>query len=238
MEAKYYPLVNKMLRALKIRERVESQITTSDDAYLHPFITIAREPGSGGAPIARAVADKLGFECIDDQIIDEISKSTRKRRAIIKEIDEKNRTAIEDIVHSVINPEYVDENTYVAELVKYILAKAYTGRVVILGRGTNFFTPFAKGLHVNITAPYAVRVQRAKDFEGHSDKKAKAVIAKVEEERSQFVKQYFKKDISKVNSYDLSINTTYFRVDEARDLILEAFYQKFSRSLKKELVVT
>jgi len=237
MDAKYYPLVNKMLGALKIRERVESQIISQDDAYISPFITIAREPGSGGSPIAKAVANKLGFEYLDEQIIDEISRSTKKRRAIIKEIDEKSRTIIENIVHSVINPEYVDENTYVSELVKYILTKAYNGKVVILGRGANFFTPFARGLHVNITAPYDVRVKRAIDFEGHTKEIAKEVIAKVEDERKSFVKQYFRKDINKVNSYDLSINTTYFRVNEARDVIIEAFFQKFSRSLKKEMIV-
>jgi cytidylate kinase len=101
--------------------------------------------------------------------------------------------------------------------------------VVILGRGANFITPFAKGLHINITAPYAVRVQRARDYEGHNETEAKAVIAKLEKERKEFIKQYFKKDISKCNSYDLTINTTYFTIDQAADIVVEAFYRKFSR---------
>lgn len=203
-----------------------------ENSFVVPFITIAREPGSGGAPIAQAVARKLGFEYIDEQIIDAIAKSTKRRREIIAEIDEKSRTGIEDIIHSMLNTEYVDDLKYVKELFKIILYYAYKGKTVILGRGANFITPFAKGLHVNITAPYKVRVQRAMDFEGHSEDRAKEVIDKVEKERKAFVKQYLKKDITKPNSYDLVLNTTYFRLDEARDVIIEALYRKFSASLQ------
>jgi hypothetical protein len=47
---------------------------------------------------------------------------------------------------------------------------------VILGRGANFITPFGKGLHVNITAPYFIRVRRAMDYEGLSEQQAKEVL--------------------------------------------------------------
>jgi cytidylate kinase len=224
---RYYSLINRILQQFQIKENLSKE-DSSPDTFVKPFITIAREPGSGGAPIASAVAEKLHFELVDEQIIDEIARSTKKRKEIIKAIDEKSRSAIEDIVHSVLNREYVEETQYLSELVKVILAYAYGGRCIILGRGGNFITPFARGLHVNITAPYKVRVQRAMDFEGHSYDRAREVIAKVEKEREDFVSQYFKMDLNKKNSYDLTINTTYFQVDQARDVIIEAFYQKFA----------
>jgi cytidylate kinase len=224
---RYYSLINRILQQFQIQQNL-SKADDTPDTFMRPFITIAREPGSGGAPIATAVAEKLKFELVDEQIIDEIARSTKKRKEIIKAIDEKSRSAIEDIVHSVLNREYVEETQYLSELVKVILAYAYSGRCVILGRGGNFITPFARGLHVNITAPYKVRVQRAMDFEGHSHARAQEVIAKVEKEREDFVTQYFKRDLNKKNSYDLTLNTTYFQVDQARDVIIEAFYQKFA----------
>lgn len=233
MALHYYPFINKIMTSLNIREKLSvGDLDTLESSFIKPFITIAREPGSGGAPIAKAVAEKLGFTFVDDQIVEEIAKSTKKRKAIIEEVDEKSRTRINDMVHSILNEEYVDEVKYLSELVKVILTYALKGQVVILGRGANYITPFAKGLHVNITAPYAVRVQRAMDFEGLSSEKAKEVIKEVEEERKQFVNQYLKQDLRKRNSYDLTINTTYFRVNEARDVIIEAFYKKFSRSVR------
>ncbi len=227
----YAPLIDKLFNFLDIKQKLFEENLDAEDAFVNPFITIAREPGSGGAPIAKSLAKKLGFEYVDEQIIEEIANSTQKRKAIVKQVDEKSRTHIEDILHSVFNAEYMDETTYVHELVRIILTYAYKGKTVIIGRGANFITPFARGLHVNITAPYSVRVQRAMDFEGHSNAKAKQVIADVEKERKDFVKQYFGKNITKVNSYDLSINTTYFGVQEARDVIIEALYRKFSKSL-------
>ncbi|HYD35813.1 MAG TPA: cytidylate kinase-like family protein [Vitreimonas sp.] len=233
MSLHYYPLVNKIINTLNIKDRIFNQYSAdAESSFVRPFITIAREPGSGGAPIAKAVADKLGFTFVDDQLIEEIANSTKQRKAAIKAIDEKSRSKIDDIVHSILNPEYIDDLTYVTELVKVMLAYALQGHVVILGRGANFICPFAKGLHINITAPYDRRVKRAMDFEGLNEAQAKEVIAKVEKERRSFVKQYLRKDIDKCNSYDLTINTQYFQVNEARDVILEAFYRKFSRSIR------
>ncbi len=231
MAIHYYPLINKVINTLQLRDKLSFLSTQSpEEAFSRPFITIAREPGSGGAPIARAVADKLGFECIDEQIVDEIAHSTKQRKALIQQIDEKNRTMIDDLVHSMLNKDYVDDIKYVTELVKIILSYAHKGNVVLIGRGANFVTPFSKGLHVNITAPYAVRVERAVQFEGITEAKAKEIIALTETERKDFVKQYFGKDIKKCNAYDLTINTSYFEFKQVRDLIIEAFYQKFSRT--------
>lgn len=213
-----------------VQERLQGPyIFESDDQFAHPFITIAREPGSGGAPIARAVAKKLGFECIDEQLIDDIAHSIKKRKAIIKQIDERSRTRMEDIVHSLLNPDYIDDLKYMTELTKVILTYAHKGQVVIVGRGGNFVTPFGKGLHVNITAPYGVRVERAMEYEGFNREKAEQVIADTEKERKNFVKQYLQRDPSKINSYDMTLNTTFFKVDDARDLIIETFYHKFPR---------
>jgi cytidylate kinase len=232
MSEHYYPLVNKLMTALRIRDQLAAPFFSHESSFIKPFITIAREPGSGGKPIAQAVAEKLGFTLVDEQIIDEIAHSTKKRKEIIKAIDEKARTRIEDFVHSFLNEEYVDDIKYVSELVRIILTYAHQGQVVILGRGANFMTPLAKGLHVNVVAPYDTRVLRAMEFEGHTKSQAKQVIAAHTAERENFVKKYFRQDINRPSAYDLVVNTQHFRINEARDVIVEAFYRKFSRSVR------
>ena len=226
MEANYSPLINRALQLFHVRERIPNS-QDIDSTFRNPFITVARDPGSGGAPIAKAVASKLGYTFVDDIIIEEIARSTKKRAAVIKEIDEKNRTRIDDIVHSILNVEYVDEESYITALVRILLNYAQNGKCVILGRGANFITPFAKGLHVSITAPYDIRLQRAVDYEGLSLAKAKVRLAKVELERNQFVRQYFKANNKHRTAFDVTINTAYFTVPQARDIIIESFKQKF-----------
>lgn len=228
MPSQYYQLVNKALKYFSLKSSLTLSDSEPEHAFLHPFITVAREPGSGGAPIAEAVAKKLQFEYVDELLVEEVARSTRKRKAVIQQIDEKSRNKMEDIVHSILNAEYVDEQTYVSALVRTILSYAHRGNCVILGRGSNFITPFAKGLHVSIVAPYDIRVQRAMDYEGHSEAQAKRVIAEVEQERNEFVKQYFNRNVKQRNVYDLTLNTTYFTVPQARDVIIEAFKQKFA----------
>jgi cytidylate kinase len=226
MEANYSPLIDRALQLFHVRERIPKSLDI-DSTFRNPFITVARDPGSGGAPIAKAVAKKLGYTFVDDIIIEEISHSIKKRSAVIKEIDEKNRTRIDDIVHSILNVEYVDEESYITALVRILLVHAQKGKCVILGRGANFITPFAKGLHVSITAPYDIRLQRAMDYEGLSLEKAKARLLKVETERNQFIRQYFKANSKLRTAFDITINTAYFSVPQARDIIIEGFQQKF-----------
>lgn len=235
MKISYYPLINKILAAVRLR-KIGSLVPSREVGFPRPFITVARDPGSGGCPIAKRVADKLGFLFVDEQIIEQIAGNTKQRKAIIKAIDEKSRTRIEDIVHSTLNKEYVDDYVYISELIKVILAYAHKGHVVILGRGANFICPTGKGLHANVTAPYNIRVQRAMNYEGFDKKQAKDVIAKVEKERKDFVKQYFKKNVHDVNAYDLTINTSYLDIDEAAQLIVDSFYKKFPAHVRLKAV--
>jgi cytidylate kinase len=227
-----------MITAMKLKDKLLESYQENGEIFTKPFITIAREPGSGGAPIAKKLAQKLDFIFVDEQIIDDISHSIKKSKAIIREIDEKSRTRINDIVHSILNPDYVDNITYLKELTRIILAYAHKGHVVILGRGANFICPFARGLHVNVVAPYAVRVNRAMEFEGFTRQQAKKVIAKEEKERKDFVKQYFRKKLDAANSYDLTINTNYFTINRTVELILEAFYRKFGPITRYKALVT
>lgn len=230
MSITYPALLDKVMTGLRIRNsKQDSAFSLFPTGFYKPFITIARDPGSGGHPIGRMVAKELNFQFLDDEILEDIAKSTKKRKEVLQNIDEKGRSAIDDLLHGLLNPEYVSDITYVSELIKVVLSHAYKGHVVILGRGANFITPFAQGLHVRITAPYSVRVRRAIDFEGHTPEKAREVIAKVQKDRKEFVKQYLRKDIEDTDAYDLSINTTYFTPAESTDLITRAFHAKFGR---------
>lgn len=227
MRINYYPLVNRMVATLRIRERISARDVPEKHFFEKPFITIAREPGSGGAPIAKKLAERLAFAFHDEEIVDLLARSTKKRKNIIKAIDEKGRTYVDDMIHLMLNPEYVDGSQYIKELTRVVLNFAHQGNCVILGRGANFMTPFARGLHVSIVAPYEVRVQRAMQYENYDEETAKKVLAKVEKQRKSFVKEYFKKEISSRNAYDITLNTNYYSIDEAVDIIMLAFRRKF-----------
>lgn len=237
MSLHYYPLINRLLSVMNVKD-IFNFTRDNQALFSKPFITIARQPGSMGRPIAKKVSEVLGFRFLDEEIIDDIAESTKKRRAIIQEIDEKSRTRLNDLVHSFLNKEYVDDFTYVKELTKVVLAHIYQGNVVIVGRGANFISPFEKGLHVNIVAPEDIRTQRTMDFDQISHTEAKSQNAKLASEREEFIRQYFKKDIAKCVNYDLTINTASYTIDQAAELVIEAFYRKFPRMIRYKALLT
>jgi cytidylate kinase len=177
------------------------------------------------------IAKRLGFTYYDQELIDRIAKSAKLRKETVAEVDEKGRTAIQDFIHGLLNPDYVSDVTFVKHLTNVIVSLAYRGRAVILGRGACYVTPKDKGLHVRITAPLPVRIDRAIHYEGHSLSEAKKVIKSVGKDRREFIKQYFGRDISNTNDYDLTINTEHFTVQDCVEVITKAFDRKFPKKI-------
>lgn len=202
------------------------RIPTAEN-WFKPFITISREPGSGGAPIAEMAARELNFELFDEMFVEEIAKSSKKRAELIKSVDEKARGLVTDLLQSVLNPEYISDMTYIRHAAKVVLTRAHQGNVIFLDRGANFMIPSQAALRVRIQAPYKVRVARAIKYEGVDLDRAKEILLRCDAERKEFVRQYFGKNISNANYYDLIVNTSHMTLEDAKDLIILAFKKKF-----------
>lgn len=221
-----------IFRQVKRRELVLQQEgprieTMAKRIKLKPFITISREAGSGGTPIAKLVARKLKFKFYNKKFIDLIAKETKKRKALIQSLDEKDRGMIEDIVQSFFNPDYVGEETYFKHLCRTMMTLAKKGNCVIIGRGANFVTSAYGGLHVRIVAPFLVRAGYTAQYEGYSIYEARERMQKFDKDRKEFIKKQFGKDPSNANYYDLVINTTGLKPELATEVILTAFKKKF-----------
>jgi len=233
----YGRLINKVLSSAPFvrlkRSELQEETESPSGRFKKPFITISREPGSGGNPVAYLVAKRLGFTLYDRKIIEDVAKNVHQRRALLESIDEHSRTAIDDIIHSTFNPDYVSDIRYIHSLSSIVLSAAIRGEVVILGRGANFITPFSKGLHVRICAPYLVRVERAVKFEHINREKAINVIRETDKKRKEFIRQYFGKDVSSPNYYDIVINTTSMTIENAASLVIEAFRNKFPKTARR-----
>lgn len=219
-------VIEKVFAQLKFRTATITTKKSMVNAF-KPSITISREPGSGGRPVAEMVAKKLGFELFDEKLVEAVSKSAKLRKDLVRSVDEKHRGMIVDLVQSLLDPDYVSDMTYIRHVVRVILTRAQRGKVVILGRGGNFIVPPEHSLRVRIQAPYKDRVAWAIQFEHIDIDQAKENMAKADEERKQFVRQYFNKNVSNANYYDLVINTANMKLENARDLIIFAFKKKF-----------
>lgn len=207
----------------------KARFGAQDDRQIkvRPFITISREAGSGGKLIAKAVAKSLGFKFYNKKLIELTARKAKKRKALIASLDEKDRGFVTDLVHSLLNPDYVSEHAYISNLCKVVLSVARKGNCVILGRGGNFITNQYGGLHIRVAAPFLVRAGYTAQYEGYTIYQARERMKKYDKKRKEFIKQYFGKNPSNSNYYDLVINTTYLGIDQARDIVIAAFKRKF-----------
>lgn len=229
-------LVAKASQTFNVQEKIKKAAVKAEWS---PDITISRDPGSGGRLVAKKIARKLKWELLDKSILNKLAKELDIPEKDFANIDEHTRNWISDTFHSIFNPNYVSDIRYVNHLKKLLLKHAKDGDVVIVGRGANLILPPEKCLRVRVTASFDKRVHNTYKHEKKKTlKEAAEWVEKVEAKRTNFIKQYF--GINPYNPwyYDLTLNTDHIDLNQARDLIIEAYLTKFPKErtrLKKFL---
>lgn len=204
-----------------------------------PDIVISRDPGSGGNLIGKKIAKKLGWHFFDKILMRKLAQDLDIPEDEFADIDEHSRSWIADLVHSIFNPAYVSDVRYIAHLKKILLHASKSGDMVVVGRGANLILPHDKCLRVRITASFATRVDNTYKYE-HKTTKLEATqwVRKVEAQRNSFIRQYFGVNPHTPWHYDLVISTDHLTLDQAVDIILQAYKIKFpkeSKALKSKL---
>ncbi len=204
-----------------------------------PDITIARDPGSGGQLVAQKVAQKLGWQLFDKSLMLKLSDQLGIPAAEFAHVDEHSRSWLADWFNSIFNPDYVSDIRYISHLKKLLAHASKKKDLVILGRGANLILPHDKCLRVRITASFSTRVSNTYKYEHKSSKKEAADwVRHVENQRNQFIRQYFGANPHNPWHYDLVISTDHLSLSQAADLIVQAYYTKFpgeKRRLKTKI---
>jgi len=107
-------------------------------------------------------------------------------------------------------------------LLRVIATIGKHGNTVILGRGANFILPREEILRIRVVAPLAVRVKNIADWLKVSFEEAKEYIQKIDLERKDFIKKYFKADIDNPENNDLVINLEKLSIETAIEIVKAA----------------
>ncbi|MDT8442779.1 MAG: cytidylate kinase family protein [Desulfuromonadales bacterium] len=178
------------------------------------IITISREMGSGGIPIAHKVAEKLGYELIDGETIMEKAKAYGLSAEAVEQADEKPP----HFVDTLDSKQFLD--LHLIELI--ILEAALKGNVVIYGRGgQDLLKEVSSVLRTRIIAPFEDRVERWAEREWLDPDRARYLVRKSDQQRAGFIKYYFDRDWEDSVHYDLTINTQRLSEDMAVQVICD-----------------
>ena len=203
--------VNKWKSALPPKE--EKKITV---------VAISRQAGSGGHVLAQQLAQKLGFDFFDQEITQAVAENAHMRTLMVESLDEKGISAIDDIISSVVEKHHLWGYEYMQHLLRVIATIGKHGNTVILGRGANFILPREEILRIRVVAPLAVRVKNIAEWLKVSFEEAKEYIQKIDLERKDFIKKYFKADIDNPENNDLVINLEKLDIETAIEIIRAA----------------
>jgi cytidylate kinase len=185
-----------------------------------PVITISSEPGSGGRVIARGLAEHLGIDLFDRDIVKEIAESAHISAAVIETMEKERMSGVQDFISSLVNDRYLWPGVYLDHLMKVVAAIASHGNAVIVGRGANFLIPAEERLSIRVIAPLEDRVRNvAKEFKVTLEEAKRRVINR-ENRRAAFIRQSFNADVSNPANYDLVINTKKPNVDAAMGAVI------------------
>lgn len=176
------------------------------------IITISREMGSGGIPIAHRAAEELGYTLVDGSTLKKMAEQYGLSEEAFEHADEKPPAFVEgeDVQHLL--------DLHQIELM--VLDFALKGNVIVYGRaGEDLLRDIQSAFRVRIIAPFEDRVERWAEREWLDPDLARLMVRKSDQQRAGFIRYYFDREWENPLHYDLVINTERLSEDMAVEMI-------------------
>ncbi len=199
---------------------------------MRTIITISREFGSGGREIGRKLADKLGIDFYDKELLEIASKESGITQELFVKHDE---TYTNSFLYSLvmgsypvtaegrINPELpLNQKIFLAQF-DTIRSLAEKGPCVIVGRCADYVLKnHDHVVNFFITANMAHKRRRILERYDIEKNKVEDFIRKTDKRRSNYYNYYTDMKWGDARNYDLCINSSTTGIDGAVE-IMEAF---------------
>ena len=182
-------------------------------------ITVDREYGSGGAEIAKALADRLGWRLWDQSLTNEIARFMECDCRVVEDHEEKRDPLYYRLLKSFMRGSYEgSQNIHrvqmantdcIREITERVVKRAAEGgECVIVGRGSAYYLQDRHdAFHVFVYAPRKDKIRRLR-ARGKSEADAAHLAENVDQERAAFIKQYFGVDWPDRQKFNLMINSS------------------------------
>lgn len=199
---------------------------------MNKIITIGREFGSGGRELGRRLAEELGFEYYDKEIVTEISKNTSLSEEYVKLVVEnaphalfpitvgRSFTYADDYSIKQIQTVYAAKDEIIKEL-------AEKSNCVIVGRCADYILKDYNPYKIFVYADEESKINRCADRLGPDESLDRKQILKrikeVDRRRARYYEFYTDNKWGDKRNYDLCINTTDTVIKEIVPIIAKMF---------------
>lgn len=182
-------------------------------------VTIEREYGSGGADIAKKVAERLGWKLWDQLLTNEIARLMDCDCGAVERHEEKRDPLSYRLFKAFMRGSHegtqnaprlkiVDADCIREVAERVVKGAAEEGECVIVGRGSAYYLQSrCDAFHVFVYAPFKDKVRRLQAG-GKSESEAGELAETVDRDRAAFIKRYFGVEWPDRHRFHLMINST------------------------------
>ncbi len=195
------------------------------------IVAIGRELGAGGRDIGERIAERLGVELLDKQIVDMVAARLGAPAAYVEARDE-NVEGFVDRLFRVISAAYPEayaaegvpdwSEEHMVELTASIIKEQTAAHsLVVIGRGAPMLLrDRPDAVRAFITAPFETRVRRVQTRTGCAADFAAREIKKSDQHRLAYMRQHYNVDWRDAHLYDVVVNTEHLSPEAAAELII------------------
>lgn len=184
---------------------------------MNRIITIGRQFGSGGRELGRRLAEELGVEYYDREILEQIAEHTSFSMEYVTQVVEGKRHHLYPIT---VNHSFnfaADHHARMLQSVyeaqqKILRGLAEASDCIIVGRCADYFLreydPYRIFVYADMKARIARCMERSEGSEHYTEKEIEKMIRRIDRDRARYYADSTDQKWGDKQYYDLCINTT------------------------------
>lgn len=194
-------------------------------------ICIGRELGSGGRMIGSLLAEKLGYDYFDKELIMLAAEESGYCKEIFEKVDEKTNFFTNAFCHwspeiassiPMFGNRYLNNDTLFKIQSDVILNKAQKGGNVFVGRCADYILRnLNNSINIFVHAPRKFRVDVIAKKRKIEAQEALRLINRSDKSRSSYYNYYTNKTWGSVSSYHLCLDASCLNIEDIVSLIMD-----------------
>jgi len=212
----------------QVKNLDSGRISTPLTESRHPSITISREFGCEGYPLAHKLAEYLNkprseWHIFNRDIFDEITESSHYSEKLLEEMRLERRNQLQQYLEQLFS-HTPTELVRFKKLAQNIRAVTQTGNAIVVGSGGAILGhDDPHQFHIRLVASLDFKMARLRPLV--PDMSITEVIETIEttnRNRVEFIREFTSKDITEPFYYDLILNNDRFTVDQMAQVVIQA----------------
>ncbi|WP_170180356.1 AAA family ATPase [Desulfoglaeba alkanexedens] len=195
-------------------------------------ITITRDFATGGRELGRLLAEKLGYQYVDKELLQKIAEDLHVTESNVKSFEKSREFWMSNLFAKLFSTDYieritrrdravVEEEDYRKSLQNLIQQIARQDNVVIIGRAAHYFLKdFEKCYRFRLIAPMKFRVEYAVNRLQMDQETAEEYVKRRDRNHAWFIKTVTGKEGYDPLLFHMTLNTGLIPIAKAAELIL------------------